>query len=75
MFATTIKGESRIWALGALAPLKVLPVILKKIPLVRTRDAYALSVAQAELKAPQFGHQAQTLQPDAVLKQGQIKLS
>ena len=74
MFATTIKGESRIWALGALAPLKVLPVILKKIPLVRTRDAYALSVAQAELKAPQFG-QAQTLQPDAVLKQGQIKLS
>ena len=52
MFATIIKGESLIWALGALAPLKVLPVILKKIPLVRTRDAYALSVAQAELKAP-----------------------
>ena len=75
MFATTIKGESLIWALSALAPLNRLPVVLKRIPLVRTRDAYTLGAAQVELKAPQFGNQAQTPQPDAVLKQGQIKLS
>ena len=39
-----------------------------------TLAGIGLAAAQALLEAPQFGSQAQTLQPDSVLKAGQIKL-
>ena len=40
-----------------------------------TLAGIGLSVAKAELKAPQLGNQNQTLQPEDVVKNGSIRLA